>query len=126
MQLSLLEHYGEHSHGQGGSEGRSRGTLGSTIAAVLKALTHVGVVLLQDSLVAIILVLFVATGPDDPDVASHILVDLPTDGIIFTVRRTILEIFHGLRHWLITSSCGLIMKWVAALGVSEGGALVAL
>ena len=126
MQLSLLEHYGEHSHDQGGSEGRCRGAPWGAIAAVLEALTHVGVVLLQDSLVAIILVFFESAGPDDPDVAPHILVDLATDGVVFTVRRTILEIFHGLGHWLITSSCGLVVKWVTALGVGEGSALVAL
>ena len=99
---------------------------GCPVAAVLFALTHVGVVLLQDGLVAIILVLFVATGPDDPNIAPHVLVDLPADGVILAVRGTGLEILHGLGHGLVASPRGLVVERVAALGVGKGGALVAL
>lgn len=122
LQYFLLH---EETQRQGGCHSHTRyGEHGGRVASVLSALADVGVVLLEDSAVAFLVlgVILPATATDNSLLATHVLVDFTAEVVLVCISWTRLQVIFRFRF----IGPVFVEEWVSTVDVFVAGALMTL
>jgi len=116
----------EETQRQGGCHSHTRhGEHGGRVAAVFSALADVGVVLLEDSAVAFLVlsVILPAAATDNSLLTAHVLVDFTAEvALVVRIGRTRLQVIFRLRF----IGPVFVEEWVCTVHVFVAGALMTL
>jgi len=109
----------EEGQADGGHQGSGQLIHAGRVASIGVAGADLGVVLLQDGGVArpVLLVRDVATSTDNPHVSTHLLVDLPAEGV-FLISWAILQEFVCLRHHRVVRVVEGVSAVIAVVAVT--------